>query len=198
MATLDEFRKAVRIEDASAVVEKFLLNFPSEHISKTDLNFIEDALAANYGTNSEHVRAIPTGSAHLGFSIIEKRKDGALLPRYRSFSELSDIDVAIISPKIKNLIWHEVSFHHSNANTFPPAPAKFGSYLSCGWFRPDHFPTSPSLVYCRNWFRTFNAISLDSRFRRRSVTGGLFASEQHLKHYMSRAVRDCASYEASI
>lgn len=197
MADLASFRDALKSSDVDQILTDFIFTGQHEFVKSSEVDFIDEAVGSAYGISSDKISTIIVGSAHLGFALNPKKKDGITLPRYRSFSAMSDIDVAIISPRLQYMIWTEISAFYCGKTWFPPSPSKLGSYLSCGWFRPDHFPKNSSLRYCRQWFEVFNRISSDRCFRRRSVNGGLFASLEHLKMYSARAIRDCIAHEVT-
>ena len=196
MPTAAEFRAALKGATADDIVDRFMLTPGADQVSLENIAFIQNSLASAYGVDPTTVQARITGSAKLGFSLVEKNRSGSpKRPRYRSFGANSDIDVAVISADIFNQIWLELSGHAHRAVWFPPAANRRGDYLVCGWLRPDHFPDGVRLPRCDTWSDTFRKLSADSRFGRRSVSGGIFASVAHLKQYMSRAVRECIAEE---
>lgn len=172
MLTAAEFRQLLKEADPLDIVNSVLLTRPAAHLPLEKVEYIGSCLAASYGIDSHDVQVIVTGSAHLGFSLVEKKKDNRFLPRYRSFSAESDFDVAIISIPIFDLIWHELSVYFSRAALFPPDTGRLGDYLVSGWLRPDHFPMQRRLPFCNNWFSVFDRLSRNSMFQRRKVKWG--------------------------
>jgi hypothetical protein len=194
--TVEEFRASLRNAEALDIVDLYLLGDGALHVYDDDINYILQSVAASYGVSTADVHIFVTGSAKLGFSVIEKQRKGEPpLPRYRRFSETSDIDVAVVSPPIFEAIWLELSTHFNSAVFFPPDTERLGDYLVCGWLRPDHFPKRVRLPRCDTWSDTFRRISANSRFRTRRVTGGAFNSREHLRQYLCRAVRQCINLE---
>lgn len=197
MATVDEFRLLLRGANPLDIVDNVLLANPPVHVTPEKVAHIGSTLADSYGVASGEIRVIITGSAALGFSLVEKKIPGeGVLPRYREFSGRSDIDVAIVSEPIFNLIWLELSGFFHRSPWFPPDSKRLGDYLVCGWLRPDHFPKGVRLRKCDKWWDTFKRFSRDSLFERRRVSGGVFNSVEHLRLYMSRAVNDCIQIES--
>ncbi|MBV8523800.1 MAG: hypothetical protein JOY71_17040 [Acetobacteraceae bacterium] len=193
---IHEFRKSLRGADPEEVVEKWLLAPGARHVSQETIALIQGELATGYCVPTGDVQIWVTGSAKLGFSISEKRtKDGAMLPRYRVFSAESDIDVAVVSQAIFELVWRELSLHSHRQPRFPWDAGKLADYLVCGWLRPDHFPKHVRLYWCDIWWEIFRRLSADPRLRRRRVRGGLFYSIDQLRSYMARAVSDCVTHE---
>ena len=78
---------------------------------------------------------------------------------------------------------------------FPRDSGTLGDYLVCGWLRPDYFPKDARIRSCDDWWELFNRFSVDPRFNRRKVRGGLFYSRTQLELYARRAIRDCAEAE---
>jgi hypothetical protein len=196
--TVAEFRRSLIGADVLDIVDTFLLSTGAAHVSDENLKYIANSLAANYGVTSNQVEIVITGSAKLGFSISEKRSGGgSTLSRYRNFSAASDIDVAVISAPIFDAIWHELSSHYHRNPWFPPDTGRLGDYLVSGWLRPDYFPKHVRLPRCDAWWNTFRKLSANTRFQRRRLNGGAFNSREHLRQYLSRAVRECISIEES-
>jgi hypothetical protein len=196
MATVEEFRASLAGADAYDIVDTFLLTDGAVHVSDDDINYVSTCVAAAYGLPTAEVRVFVTGSAKLGFSISEKWKKGEKsLPRYRRFSDISDIDIAVLAPPIFDSIWTELSAHFHRGPFFPPNTERLGDYLVCGWLRPDHFPKHVRLPRCDAWFDTFRRISANSRFRTRRVAGGAFNSREQLRQYLGRAVQEFISLE---
>ena len=196
MVALADFRAALRGADPLDIVDRFLLAGEVEHVSADKRAAIQRALCESFGSDPDDVRVIITGSAKLGFSIVEKARPGKpTLPRYRKFSGQSDIDVAVIAPPIFTAIWEELAANAHRAFLFPPAAGRLGDYLVCGWLRPDHFPKGVRLPKCDAWSDTFRKLSVSGQFTPRTVNGGLFASENHLRNYMARAVNECVRIE---
>jgi len=168
----------------------------AEYVGQSDIDYIQVQLAARYRIPITEVQVWITGSAKLGFSISEKRKPSApTLPRYRTFGASSDIDVAVVSRVIFDVVWRDLSLHSHRQPRFPWDSGRLGDYLVCGWLRPDHFPRNVRLYRCDNWWDTFRQFSAEPRFRRRPVRGGLFHSTEQLRSYLSRAVAECIAAE---
>jgi hypothetical protein len=141
MFTVEEFRSLLEGAQPLDIVDKVLLHEPAVHLSPEKAQLIASSLAIAYGVDVDEVNIIPTGSAHLGFSLVEKRRSGQpALPRYRLYGVDSDIDVAVISIPIFDRIWQELTAHYSRGTRFPPDGGRLADYVLCGWFRPDHFP----------------------------------------------------------
>jgi hypothetical protein len=196
MPTVEEFRSSLQGADAGAIVDEWLLAPGAKYVGQADIDYIQIQLAARYGMPITEVQVWITGSAKLGFSISEKRKPNVpSLPRYRTFGPSSDIDVAVVSRPIFELVWRDLSLHSHRQPRFPWVSGRLGDYLVCGWLRPDHFPRNVRLDRCDNWWDVFRQLSAEPRFRRRPVRGGLFHSTDQLRSYLSRAVAECIAAE---
>jgi hypothetical protein len=132
MITVEEFKVLCRERDVNDIVNDVLLAEEALHVPLADRNFISAQLARKYGIEATRVRLWITGSSKLGFSIVEKSKNGRKLPRYRPFGPDSDIDVAIISPDIFNMIWEDLCvFAHGEA-WIPWDSRALGDYMIYG------------------------------------------------------------------
>jgi len=188
MPDIDVFRAALAVEDEEAILDRFLFVEESEHVSIAQKDAIRAALGAAYGVDISAISIRATGSAHLGFSLMPKRDGNTFLPPYRSFSAASDLDIAVISHPIWELISKEISDFSHRSRPFPWRAYKFGDYLVCGLMRPDHFPKA-RLVQCDLWWKVFNSLSRDATYGRRKVRGGLYYSEQYFRDYSRRAIQ---------
>lgn len=196
MTIVSNFRKEIIGADPFDIVDRLLLGANPIHVTSSNINLIHTVLSNSYNISSSDIRVIITGSASLGFSIVEKRrKNEPNLPRYRLFSPESDIDVAVISAPIFDIVWRELSAYSHRAIRFPHDSGRLGDYLVCGWLRPDHFPRNVRLRPCDDWSDAFHTLSRDARFHRRKVRGGLFNSIEHLRQYMKRGVSECIQQE---
>ncbi|GAA4256076.1 hypothetical protein GBZ26_13765 [Azospirillum formosense] len=199
----DSFRQMLSEMDHTEVLQRTLLsNDEATHVKLQDQEYIQKSVARTYNVNANEVKVCIVGSAKLGFSISEKFENGHFLPRYRpfrtgsKFDPGSDIDVVVVCPRIFSRLWHELS-QYSHDQT-PPSPWRYkslGDYLVNGWLRPDHFPKSANLRRCDDWWNCFRQLSVEPRFNRRKVRGGIFHSDTHVQQYYIKAIRECARAE---
>jgi hypothetical protein len=194
MITLAEFRARCVRDPAEVIVDEVLLADDALHVSAAPRAYLVSRLAATFGIAENAVQLWIVGSAKLGFSITEKRKEGQLLPRYRPFRPVSDIDTAVVSPEIFRIIWDELSIYAHGQPWMPWDSGRLGDYLVYGWLRPDHFPRQ-RVRRCDDWWDLFYEFSADPRFSRRSVRGALFHSVADLQRYLRRSVLECIHNE---
>jgi hypothetical protein len=196
MITVESFRQKIRESQSESLLDEVLLAPEAIHIAAADIEHIKAALVRKFDATTATVEIWVVGSAKLGFSITEKRlPGGAILPRYRTFSPTSDVDLAVVSSSIFDLIWNELSTHAYQMPRLPWNSGKLGDYLIGGWLRPDHFPKGVRLRRCDDWWDLFRSLSADARFGRRKVSGGLFHSVEHMKRYLTRALNECSLVE---
>lgn len=194
MISLEDFRVLCREASAEEIVDSVLLADDAAHVSEANREHLRDSLSATFGVSSSAVQLWIVGSAKLGFSLIEKKQKGSVLPRYRPFGPDSDIDTAVVSPQIFRILWDELSiFAHGNP-WMPWDSGLLGDYMVYGWLRPDHFPRR-RLRRCDDWWDRFRRFSADVRFGRRRVRGGLFHSLADLQRYQRRGVLECINVE---
>lgn len=195
MITVSEFRQRIAENQTDFLLEEILLAPGAKHVSNQNIQFIRNNIAEKYGVPHESIEICITGSAKLGFSIVEKRWKGEQLARYRSFSAHSDIDVAVISRPLFEIIWMDLSKRAHRTTYLPWDSKKLGDYMMYGWLRPDHFPNDVRVPKCDDWWDLFRRFSSDARYQRRKVRGGLFYSKEQLALYMARSINDCVSAE---
>lgn len=124
-----------------------------------------------------------TGSAKLGFSPHKNKL----------FDYDSDIDVAIVSEKLYDLIMLSIHDYQMQLRENRKAVSeyelkkyhKFLEYGAIGWMRPDLLPTSFRIATLKqDWFDFFTSISYGkSEVGNYKVTAGAFKSYSHLERY---------------
>lgn len=195
MISLADFKARCVTDSAENIVNELILADDALHVSVTNREFVLDRLASAFGIATSDIALWVVGSAKLGFSITEKvLKDGTILPRYRPFRPVSDIDIAIVSPKLFRLIWDELCIYAHGHPWLPWNSGKLGDYMVYGWLRPDFFP-KVQMRLCDSWWDLFYDLSKDLRFGRRTVRGALFHSVADLARYQRRSVTQCVRLE---
>lgn len=131
-----------------------------------------------------------TGSGKLGFSPF----------KLKVFDYDSDIDVAIISPKLfenimKDISKYQMSFRKARAvvrESELEMYHQFLEYVALGWIRPDKLPISFQMKTFKNdWFEFFNGMSYGrSEVGNYKVNAGVFQSYEHLEDYIVSGLVD--------
>jgi len=188
---IDQFKQLLLTQDLEYVAEKTLLSDAAIHFDETSKQYVKSSISGIYSIDTNDLNLWVVGSAKLGFSITEKKKKGITYPRFRPFTAESDIDIAIVSPKICDLIWRELSLYGYKQYLFPWNSGVLGDYLVYGWFRPDKYPKRQKLRRCDDWWDLFARLSSDSRLGRRQIRGGLYYSYEFLKQYQIHSLADC-------
>ena len=190
--TVDDLKMQLRSADLEEFVDAVVLTADSPHFSEDQIRHVSTALAAKFSMEKDSVQICVVGSAKLGYGLFKKRtKEGKVLPAYRPFRPSSDIDLAIISPRLYEIIWDELSAYANNSPWMPWDSGKLGDYMVHGWLRPDHFPKNIRLRRCDDWWDVFRALSSDSRLGRRAIRGALYHSMDHLRRYQIRGLNQC-------
>lgn len=190
--SVDDFKNLLATESSESIVKSTILAGSSVHVSDDNINYIKQLITRNFSLDDDKFSVGVVGSAHLGFSISEKRKEGrSILPRYRQFNSASDIDVVVISAELYQKVWGEISIFSHAQPMWPWRAGRCGDYHVCGWLRSDQFPPGTFLFNCERWKRSFQKLSTEARFGRRQVRGGLFYSIDFAIQYYKRAVEEC-------
>jgi len=198
--TPEDFQARLLSDELEQILDEVLLAEEAVHVSAEQQAIIEKSIRETYSVSATDLTLYIVGSSKLGFSISEKRlNDGTRLPRYRLYRAESDIDIAVVSKAIFEIIWDELSRHAHSYARMPWDSGRLGDYMIYGWLRPDHFPRGVRLRRCDNWWDLFRRLSSNPRLGRRAVRGGLFHSADHMRQYQLRALRECQSaLEAAI
>ncbi len=131
-----------------------------------------------------------TGSAKLGFSPFKEKL----------FDYDSDIDVALVSPKLFDEIMSNIgnfqmqfrqnrtAIHVGEIRMYH----EFLEYVALGWIRPDKLPVSFQMrAFKDDWFDFFRSISDGkSEVGNYQVNAGVFKSYQHLEAYTLSGILD--------
>jgi hypothetical protein len=192
MISIQEFRSRCRQDNAETIVHDVILSNEAAHVSQDNREFLKDGICSKFGIQSNELQLWIVGSAKLGFSITNKKKSGILFPRYRLFSGTSDIDVAIVSASLFRLIWDDLCLYAHGQPWWPWDSKLLGDYMVYGWMRPDCFP---KVRRCDDWWNQFRVFSVNPRYNRRKVSGGLFHTITDLQRYQRRAVDECINFE---
>jgi hypothetical protein len=151
MITLAEFKMLCATRSPEEIVDEVILTDDALHVSAENCAYIARSLSTTFGVAEKSAQTWIVGSAKLGFSIIKKSRAGCIYPRYRPFSPVSDIDIAVVSPDIFRLIWNDLSIYAHGQPWMPWDSGKLGDYFLYGWLRPDHFP-KVRIRRCDDWW----------------------------------------------
>lgn len=131
-----------------------------------------------------------TGSGKLGFSPFKNKL----------FDYDSDIDIALISPKLFESIMRDVGSYQMKFRKNRTVVREqelimyheFLEYVALGWIRPDKLPISFQMKAFKNdWFDFFRSISENrSEVGNYKVNAGVFKSYQHLEDYIFDGIKD--------
>ena len=126
---------------------------------------------------------IVVGSAKLGFSIVPSQ-------RYRPFGDASDLDIAIVSPKLFESVWRDLHRYFLKGGYWEGRD-EFMKYFFRGWIRPDRLPPDQHFPFARNWWEFFNALSASRRYSNRRIRGAIYQSWHFLETYQTVAITQC-------
>jgi hypothetical protein len=192
----DEFKALVLQKSPDDIVRDEILSPGAYAIADDLIEYMRRELSASFNIPIDKIQLFIVGSGKFGFSISRKKEkeSGQWLPRYRSFSAESDIDVAVVSQTLYYLIWKELAGYAHGDNEYMFSSEQ-GAYMLWGWLRPDFFPKYAGLVLSETWWQKFNSFSADTRFGRRKIRGGLYFGRWFLSEYQKRAVVECRNEE---
>jgi hypothetical protein len=192
-----DFRQLLHTMDESEIVRTHIVTAdPGPNITDMVLRHIESVIRTKFQLTAEQrVSAIVVGSAKLGFSFLEKRKDGKVVkPAYRSYTPgISDIDIAIVSPFVYGKIWNDLASIGAYSRHFP-VESTLGDYMYHGWLRPDKFP-SPKPQRCMDWDDAYRELQRYAPIRNKRLRLALYHSQHFLETYQQRGIRAAREQE---
>ncbi|TCT19698.1 hypothetical protein [Thiobaca trueperi] len=190
--TDDDLKKILLDGDLEEFVDSIVLSKESTHFPTEKVCMVAEVLKAKFAIEIMPAQIYVVGSAKIGFGIFQKRtREGSILPAFRPFRAESDIDLAVVCPKLFELIWDELSTYANKMPSIPWDSGRLGDYMVYGWLRPDHFPRHVRLRRCDDWWDVFHGLSADSRLGRRSIRAALYHSFEHLRRYQLRGINQC-------
>jgi hypothetical protein len=193
--TAEEIKSNILSGDIEDFLDSIILSGESSHFPNQNVSVVASVLSSKFSVEVASQSIYVVGSAKTGYALFKKKqRDQKILPAFRQFGADSDIDLAIVSPVLFELIWDELSMHANRKNKMPWDSGKLGDYMVHGWLRPDLFPQGKSLRRCNDWWAIFSLLSADARFGRRSVRGALYHSLEHLRRYQLRGLLNCRKY----
>lgn len=195
--TLDQFKLLLATKSLREIVEEIVLKGEARHVTAKQIDLINQSICAKFGLVENDISIHVVGSAKLGYSLVEKKSsEGGFKPRYRTYRPgQSDVDIAVVSGKLYQMLWNELAMHSYSSRPFPWESKRLGDYMVIGWLRPDHFPKIPSPSKLASWSEIFRDLSTDRQLDYKKYSGGLYFSRQHLLRYQERAVNECQYLE---
>jgi len=178
--------------EADDFVRDFILDGPCLHIGQNEIEHIRVSLSEAVGIGIEPEELVIVGSAKLGFGLFEKKRKGAeALPRFRPFGPASDIDVAICSAKLFDLVWKELCDYALAKPWLPHIMRNTGNYLVYGWLRPDQVPYEARLRTLDCFQDRVRKLSNSSALGRRKISGAIYRDVSFLSKYQIRGITQC-------
>lgn len=169
--------------DRAFIGETSITTFLRERILGGECRMLEAAQQANVRQSvadhfSIHVNhVIIVGSAKLGYSVSPEKS-------LKAFDDQSDVDVAIVNPKLFEKYWLDM-YQAKRAMVEWPTVGDARKYLFQGWIRPDKLP----LLEIRNtWFDFFAGLQSTDQCSPYPVRGGLYFNHEFLEYYQLNGV----------
>lgn len=164
------------------------------HFSNEKLQFVSSVFEDFYRVSPNLDEMVIVGSSKLGYALHDKYQSGKIVGKaFRPYTTESDIDLAICSPRVFCLFWHELSQYSCTLPRMPVDNALLADYLVYGWLRQNHLP----IVAPRLLMNCYNLRFVKGRIRQHRTKGhpklelAIFHDKEHLRLYQCRSIRDC-------
>ncbi|MEW6100764.1 MAG: hypothetical protein AB1481_00505 [Candidatus Omnitrophota bacterium] len=189
MPSIEERIKQFRADLTAKISDKEMVNkyisFGTPYIFQDDeikYHQLKQIVATRYKTHNNDI--IMIGSAKLGFSIAPRKL-------WRPFSDISDIDIVIISPELFDEFWKDLfNFNISLEVRTEEEEEKFLEFLGYffrGWLRPDLFPFEFERKW--RWFDFFRAVSQEY-YEGKKITCAIFKDYFFFESYHITNIRE--------
>lgn len=185
---IQRFRSDLCCLTIDEVVQKHITYGASYALNQDQYFELKAVVARKFGLH--HSEVLLVGSGKLGFSIVDGK-------RYRHFGDLSDLDLAIISPVLFDATWLD-AFDFWRGKNFWPEFEAFKDYLFRGWLRPDKLPPQTTFKRSWDWWEFFRELTVSQRFGPYRIRAGLYRSWHFLETYQTTCVAQCRDAEVSI
>nr|WP_320135630.1 hypothetical protein [uncultured Amphritea sp.] len=187
---MEQLQEQNTIEEQYDFCRKFVLHGTPYVFNGRDDDFYEFRKRIAHKFNIPYHEIYITGSGKLGFSPF----------KLKEFDYDSDIDVAIISPRLfenimKDISKYQMSFRKARTvvrESELEMYHQFLEYVALGWIRPDKLPISFQMKTFKNdWFNFFQSLSYGkSEVGNYKVNAGVFQSYEHLEDYIVNGLID--------
>lgn len=180
---VEQFRAALITHDEATLIDRYYQTQPAAALEITQEASLRRAIADHHRVQLRDV--VVVGSAKLGFTL--RPKPGR--PALSSFSDISDIDVAIISSSLFLSLWKRIFDYAEQHDDWSDGP-KFREFLQRGWLRPDKLPRNAEFPERRQWFEFFQGLTDSGRFGPYKIAAGIYYDEDFWSKYTKRSLLD--------
>lgn len=193
---LQSFKEELLCNKPEYVLRKNIIFGDSYWLESTLYYELKQEIANNFNLHPSCVFMV--GSGKLGFSLSEKpivdKETKEIIetkPRFRSFSDESDLDIAIVSPSLFNDYWRQV-FAYSQQKPYWPKEKPFKKNMFEGWMRPDQLPPSRGKFQIqKNWFEYFSELTASGKYGDFTIAAGLYNDWEFLEYYQLKSINEC-------
>lgn len=178
---IDDFKQDLSKLSSLQILRKHILGAESQILTAEQHFQLKEQVCEHFKV--EYNEIIMVGSGKLGFSIKPAR-------RFQPFNDSSDIDIAVVSPKLFEMVWQEAYLFKKGGSYWPEASAFF-RYLSEGWIRPDKLPRNEYFKFTSNWWNFFNALTKSGKYGPYAIRAGLYHSNFFFEEYQKICIEQC-------
>ena len=179
---IEEFKHELSSRDPLDIARRHIVFGDCAAISPDEYFDLRNSISEQYCVHPNEV--VVVGSGKLGFSIAPTK-------RYRLFGSNSDLDVAIVSNPLFEVVWKDVHRYFSQGGYWE-GKSEFIKYLFRGWIRPDKLPPDQKFDFRKDWWEFFDSLSASRRFSRNKIRGAIYQSWHFLESYHTVAIAECA------
>jgi len=178
---IEDFKLDLKNLSSIQMLRKYVFNAESQ-ILDSDQHFrLKEQVCEHFEVEFNDI--IMVGSGKLGFSIKPSR-------RFQAFGDDSDIDIAVVSPKLFEKVWNEAYLFRKGGADWPRS-SSFFRYLSEGWIRPDKLPRNEYFEFTSKWWDFFNSLMASGCYGPYKIRAGLYHSNFFLQEYQKICIDQC-------
>lgn len=196
---LEALKQSIANDNLDDFITSQILDASTPHAASEKLDVLAKKVASRFNISRDDLSMYVVGSSKLGYALHPKKvknppegegEEGTkILPAFRPFGPNSDIDIALVSPRLFEKIWNNISAHAISVTPRMPWNSdKLGDYMVHGWLRPDMFPRTRAR---NDWWKTFDEINYSRLFGPQKVSGALYYSREYLHRYQLRGLLEC-------
>jgi hypothetical protein len=178
---IDDFKQDLTNLSSLQIIRKYVLAAESQILTSDQHYRLKEQVCDHFEVEFNDV--IMVGSGKLGFSIKPSR-------RFQPFNDDSDIDIAVVSPKLFEMVWNE-AYLFKKGRAYWPQSESFFKYLSEGWIRPDKLPRNEYFQFTSKWWDFFNTLTSSGQYGPYAIRAGLYHSNFFLHEYQKICIEQC-------
>lgn len=184
-ALVDEFKTSLLAHDLTDVIRRHITTGEPVALKGEEYFRLRRVVAHEFSLHPSAV--VVVGSCRLGFTLKKVRGHS-----YRPLRNDSDVDVAVVSTSLFEMMWDAVfAVTYANRNWPLERGNRFTRDLYSGWIAPGSLPASPPVEPIVRWSEFFERLTRERICGLRTISGRLYRTWDRLEAYQRFMAQRC-------